>query len=227
MNYSIYAYLKTTLRADTERVVFIAGTLLATLLASIFATVQVVGLSTELLKITVFAQHSDHQAPSSTPQKSKREIAQHIASQWLVNKNTALDLVTYAHTAAKQNKVDPLLVLAIIAKESSFVHFGNAGDLTISKETQEVLDPLLPHGPMQVSGRWHPEKMPRRKTGEIRATTIEENITAGTRVIAIYVAKENGNLVRALQRYNGNLGDKDARYAKAVLRIQEKLKSTS
>ena len=165
-------------------------------------------------------------ASSSPAAADHGALADYSSSRWGLGAREASKFVTSAATAAARESVDLLLVLAVIAKESSFVHLGNAGDLTrraISETTTDV-DPLRPHGPMQVSGRWHPEKMPTDHAGRVRATTLTENIAAGTRVLREYLAREGGDLTRALQRYNGNLRDARARYASHVLRMREELR---
>lgn len=150
--------------------------------------------------------------------------------------------LTWSAAASARYGVEQALVLAVIAKESSFLYFGNAGSLrrldSLSPRNAEkirrselplprgVVNPLEPHGPMQVAGRWHPEKMPVDAAGEIRPTTLRENVAAGTWVLSEYIRRDGGNLVRALQRYNGDLGDLSARYARHVLALRESMRQT-
>lgn len=125
------------------------------------------------------------------------------------------------------------LVLAVIAKESAFKFVGNPGDLRMTRSrvrasiaangAVEGVDPLRPHGLMQVDGRWHPEKMPEGPDGQIRVTSDRENIRAGVAVLAESLKAERGDISRALQRYNGNLKDESRRYANKVLQWRQEI----
>lgn len=147
----------------------------------------------------------------------------YVSDRWNLDPGLASEIVVTANKAAAVESVDPLLVLAVIAQESTFVHTGNAGNMSESVEDSEV-DPLVAHGLMQVAGRSHPEKMPVDALGRIRVTTTAENIFIGTKVLAEYLRRESGNLTRALQRYNGNMEDSSARFATKVVRYQGQLR---
>jgi len=159
--------------------------------------------------------------PGGIVQFENKELAliEYVSKRWYLDKNIAMEFVGTANKAASIEAVDPLLILAIIATESSFSNAGNAGVISGSVDAAKV-NPLRPHGPMQVSGRWHAEKMPLDTSGQIRATTLVENIFIGTKVIGEYLRREGGNLKIALQRYNGNINDSSARYSSRVLRFR-------
>jgi soluble lytic murein transglycosylase-like protein len=161
-------------------------------------------------------------APETQPVQSS-PLPPYIARRWRIDGATAERYVDAAFSAARQVQLDPALVLAVIARESSFVHFGNPNDLTLEVDPMSV-DPSLPHGPMQVSGRWHPEKMPVDRDGKLRPTTREENITAGARVLAEYVERNGGNLRKALRRYNGCSGPACKSYPAQVLKVRDELR---
>lgn len=154
------------------------------------------------------------QSQPAAEQAQVLALAHFISAEWDVPVPRALDVVQKAFSAGSTQSVDPVLILAIMAQESSFVHEGNAHAWL---RGGDEVNPMHPHGLMQVSGRWHLEKMPRDAQGEVRSTTSEENIRIGAQILHEYLVRERGDLPAALQRYNGNLGDKTKRYANSVL----------
>lgn len=133
----------------------------------------------------------------------------YLSERWNLSWDYAHVVVRTVVRAAQTHKLDPLLLLAVAATESSFRHWvGNPGGGG---------DPEKPYGIMQVAGRWHAEKFP---DGEVRVTTVEENIFIGAQVLSEYLAWENGDERRALLRYNGSLGVSDAYFLK-VSRYRE------
>ena len=151
-----------------------------------------------------------HDAAPSMP----RTLSAFIASEWRIPVEQSKALVRKAFAASQAYDLDPLLILAVMAQESSFRNFGNAHAWL--RDPDAPVNPLAAHGPMQVAGRWHQEKMPRDADGAIRQTTLEENVRLGAWIIREYIEADRGDLRAALQRYNGNRADREARYAKAV-----------
>lgn len=145
-------------------------------------------------------------------------LSTYIAAKWRVSASHARHLVLVARRAADAHSVDPLLLLAIIARESSFQNIGNAGDIG---PVPNSVDPSIAHGLMQVAGRFHPEKMPVDASGNMRVTTDEENIWIGAAIVEEYVTGCDGDLQLALQRYGGNSADETHRYARAILQYQD------
>jgi soluble lytic murein transglycosylase-like protein len=197
-------------------------------------------LTTAAIAVSTALPVGDELQPRATPAPAAAPVAQkkpspvsamahdlaalpsYIAKRWRIDLATAKRYVVAAQEASGRAAVDPLLVLAVIARESKFVFTGNQDDMTLNVDPMSV-DPLRPHGPMQVSGRWHPEKMPIDKSGRIRPTTREENIHAGAEVLAEYLERDRGNLRRALQRYNGCTSDNCESYPAYVLRVRRQL----
>lgn len=145
----------------------------------------------------------------------------YIASRWSIDPVDARQLVALARRAAESHSLDPYLVLAVIARESSFRHNGNAGTLRAGVPDVEV-NPEVAHGLMQVAGRYHVEKMPTDAGGRMRVTTAEENVDIGSRILREYLERDSGNVSRALQRYNGSLGDPEKRFSNYVLRVRDR-----
>lgn len=130
-----------------------------------------------------------------------------------------LKISSLAYKKAYEYKVPVHIVVGIIAQESNFQDKGNPWGRSM-KKPPKTKDPRKPHGVMQVAGKWHKEKFPHQK---VKWTSIEENIDIGVRVYKEYLQMEKGNVMRALQRYNGNLADRQFRYAKGVLRYAGEL----
>jgi hypothetical protein len=103
---------------------------------------------------------------------------------------------------------------------------GRGGAMEALRRLSRQVDPLKPHGLMQVSGEHHKDKFLRTDGGGLRPAFLDDSLLIGTRVLAEYLLLENGNLNRALQRYNGALGDARQRYARQVLEHRERLRRT-
>lgn len=148
-------------------------------------------------------------APSGW-QFNQATITSYLAKEWNLGWQYAAQVSSAVLSAAKRHGVDPLLLMAVAATESSFQHsVGNPGGGT---------DPMKPYGIMQVAGRWHPEKFP----DGVAETTVNENVDIGAQVIKEYLASEGGNERRALLRYNGSLNISD-KYFNKVNRFKQKL----
>lgn len=152
--------------------------------------------------------------------KIESDLADHIAEKWLVELESAKRIVSLAYQAAQSADLDPLLILAVVARESAFKFNGNAGNLKVQVPGRSI-DPAWAHGLMQIAGRFHPEKMPLDAHGNMRVTTDEENLHIGSRILREYLDRSRGNLTHALQRYNGNLVPGDTRFARYVLRVRD------
>lgn len=137
----------------------------------------------------------------------------HLREHWRVPAALAQEILVATKKAENRYEISADLVLAIMATESSFRHAGNPNGGN---------NPLRPYGLMQVDGRWHPEKFP---GGKPRLTQPKENILIGAHVLREYLDREDGNVERALQRYNGALHDPDQKYAAKVLRYRAQFES--
>lgn len=147
-----------------------------------------------------------------------------ISSKWNVSAARVARIVSYSLHAARQLKVDPLLVLSVVAQESGFRAAGNPepGADDDEPSTGKKIDPMRPHGLMQVAGRWHADKFP---GGLVAVTDDQTNILIGTRVLREYLDLETGDIKRALQRYNGNLKDATFKYSRQVLELKRRMES--
>jgi len=104
------------------------------------------------------------------------------------NADERLEILTRVHYEAARAGLEPELVLAVIEVESNFDRYAIsvAGAL----------------GLMQVMPFWR-EEIGRPNDNLIRLDT---NLRYGCTILKFYLDKENGDLRRALGRYNGSLG---------------------
>lgn len=93
------------------------------------------------------------------------------------------ELLRATYKAAKAYDVDPIMLLAIVKVESAFKPKAKAGSNT---------------GLMQVHLRWHRAKFEGDKPMEVIP-----NLRVGASIYREYLDLENGNVVKALKRYNG------------------------
>jgi len=138
-----------------------------------------------------------------------RILAVHLSRRYGVDPDIAEEWVSAAHVASERTGVDPLLVLAVIAVESSF---------NPNAESRAGAQGL-----MQVVPRYHEDELEEHGgRGAVFDPTI--NIAVGTRILEQYILRM-GSLEAALQRYNGASSDASARYAHKVLAERERLQS--
>lgn len=99
-----------------------------------------------------------------------------------------LEILRLVHFEAERTQLDPELVLAVIQVESNFDRF--------------AISSAGARGLMQVMPFWLGE-IGRPNDNLFHITT---NLRMGCTILRYYVDKENGDLPRALARYNGSLG---------------------
>lgn len=99
-----------------------------------------------------------------------------------------LAILQAVHREARASGLKPDLVLGLIEVESRFDRF--------------AVSRVGAQGLMQVMPFWR-EELGR---SEDNLTDIDTNLRYGCHILQFYLQKENGNLSRALARYNGSLG---------------------
>lgn len=136
-----------------------------------------------------------------------RALSGFVANRYRVSQDVAFDLVTVAHRAGHQLKLDPLLIIAVIAIESRFnpIAESSAGA----------------KGLMQIIPKYHGEKL-EEFGGEQAVFEPEANIHVGARILKEYL-RRTGNLGIALQMYAGALGDNEDQYTRKVLNEHQRL----
>lgn len=148
------------------------------------------------------------------------QAASRISSFWLRPYDSAVEIVQASVEASKLVGIPVSLLLGIIAKESSFdVNTKNFSchDRHLAKARCKRLDLRKPHGLMQISGKYHKDKFI-KVLGGLKQASIKEHILIGAMIVDEYL-KQYGNVLLALQAYNGNLKDAQQRYAHDVMRF--------
>ncbi len=123
----------------------------------------------------------------------------YAAEVWLMDKSSRLrpfihdkrkrlDLLRQVHREAARADLDPELVLAVIEVESAFDRF--------------AISVVGARGLMQVMPFWLDEI----GRPDDNLFDVETNLRMGCAILRHYLDMENGDMVRALARYNGSLG---------------------
>lgn len=141
---------------------------------------------------------------------AQQRVVRFISAEWDLGLTYTASVVRAVYASAQRHGLDPILLLAIAAKESSFRHIGNPDG---------GRDPLRPFGIMQVAGKYHPDKF----QDGVRVTDLAENLDIGAQVVREYLDKERGNERRALLRYSGTL-NAEGGYFNSVSRLRNKLR---
>jgi hypothetical protein len=121
-------------------------------------------------------------------------------------------LVKTAHAVGRQLGIDPLLIVAVMAVESSFNPI--AESVAGAK------------GLMQIIPKYHQDKFA-EFGGEQSAFDPRTNILVGARIIREYLSASSGDVFTALQTYAGALTDRDAIYTHRVLNEKDRLDELS
>lgn len=139
----------------------------------------------------------------------REEMARRIADRYRVSKPVAKKIVDAAHDSGERYHVDPLLLLAITAVESSFV--------------AEARSPAGAIGLTQVLPRAHPEKLARVRAAGKSPTDAATSLDLGAEVFREYSTRHRGDRIKALQQYNGSLRDSSRRYSGKVMAVHRSL----
>jgi soluble lytic murein transglycosylase-like protein len=120
-----------------------------------------------------------------------KQLEQQVISDWIVSytkgatkKQDANFIVKLVYDESEKTKIDPLLIIALISKESTFKKYATSG--------------YGAKGLMQVVPRWHMDKLKKRDPYN-RIVAIE----VGSKVLLDCLAKRNYNTHKALTCYSG------------------------
>lgn len=120
----------------------------------------------------------------------QQESAKMFAAKLVLDTNSkvapvdASSMVDQAFKQGSKHKIDPLFILAIIRKESTFNKKARSGHNAA--------------GLMQVMPRWHKDKIKGRNI-----YSVSVNVEVGTQILSDCLIKNNGNLNRAMRCYSG------------------------
>jgi len=200
---------------STRLTSLLSGVLLSTIaLASIpgldYTTHLPFGLERTAVQVSQVPDAKPVPQQQSSP-FSQNTVAAYLSREWNLDNSYASQVAAAFIAASQRHGVDPLLLMAVAATESSFKHsVGNPGG---------GQDPMKPYGIMQVAGRYHTDLFP---GGTVKATSVRENVDIGAQVLKGYLANEGGNERRALLRYNGSLHVSD-KYFQRVNQFKRRL----
>lgn len=146
-------------------------------------------------------------APDAAEQSRYRALAEHLARRYRVSQEVIYELVSLAHGVGKYHGLDPLLIIAVIAVESSFNPI--AESVAGAK------------GLMQVIPKYHTDKL-EEFGGEKAVYDPFANLMVGAQILKEYL-RRTGNLGSALQMYAGALDDGEDQYTQKVLNEKQRL----
>lgn len=129
-------------------------------------------------------------------------LQSYIARKYRVAYTAVGAVIDIAYREALAKNLDPLLVLAIIAIESSYNPFAESG--------------VGAQGLMQVMTKVHQEKFDPYVEGTLAVFSPDANIQIGTQILADCL-KRRGSINGALACYVGATGPSDGGYGKRVL----------
>lgn len=145
--------------------------------------------------------------PAATRGQHVAALAKVIARRYRISTAATMEYVGLAFREAERHGLDPFLVVALMAVESSFnpIAESHAGAV----------------GLMQVIPHYHTDKFDAVNESVLHPPT---NIRVGARVLKEYVRRAGG-LVDGLQMYNGSANDETTAFANKVLTEKDRLQS--
>jgi soluble lytic murein transglycosylase-like protein len=152
--------------------------------------------------------------PSSAKDAVRHDmLADFLAKRYRVSREALERFVGLAHAAGQMTKVDPLLILAVMAVESSF-----------NPIAESVMGAK---GLMQIIPQYHQDKLMTPQGTSLNVLDPEINILAGAKVLREYATRTGEDLVAALRLYGGTgPGGEDA-YSSKVLSERQQLEQVA
>ena len=141
--------------------------------------------------------------PVLPPVDRQHLLSQRIVARYRLDAGDALHIVRSAHRAGERYAVDPVLLLAISAVESSF--------------NPAAVSPAGAVGLVQAMPRAHPEKFARLHAMGKDPMEASTSLDLGGQIYAEYRDRFRGDQAMALQQYNGSLRDPRRRYSSKVM----------
>jgi len=139
--------------------------------------------------------------------REQQAVAEFIAKRYRVAEDAAGEFVAMAYRAGDQHRVDPLLILAVMAIESRYNPVAESG--------------MGAKGLMQVIPKFHLEKL-LDHGGEHALLEPAVNIQVGAQILREYY-RRFGDLETALQMYAGALDEPTSQYANKVFAEKARL----
>ena len=140
-------------------------------------------------------------------EREQRAVAEFISRRYRVAEEAIAAFVSSAYRAGAEHRVDPLLILAVVAVESKF-----------NPVAQSMLGAK---GLMQVLPKFHQDKL-FEHGGDSALLDPEVNIQIGTQILREYL-RRFGETETALQMYAGAFDEPSSQYAGKVLAERSRL----
>jgi soluble lytic murein transglycosylase-like protein len=155
--------------------------------------------------------HQAYLAREAALTQWRSTLAKRIGTDYNLAPQAADFLVQASQQAAEQQKVDPVLLLAVVGTESRFNPY------LISSSGAIGLTQTMPSA--------HPGTI--KAVSDQGGTLVDpsSNLHVGAAILAEYLTKTRGDRVAALQAYNGAGNDHQAHYAHRVLHIYDHLRA--
>jgi hypothetical protein len=131
----------------------------------------------------------------------------YVARRYRVSDEALHPIFATAQSAARELRLDPLLIIAVIGIESRFNPF-----------SQSVVGA---QGLMQVMPRYHQDKLP-EDAGELPFIDPMTNVQVGAKVLKESI-RRFGSLEAGLQQFGGALNDPERRYSTKVIAELQRL----
>ena len=138
----------------------------------------------------------------------KTRVAKWISRKYRVSNEAVREIVEISFSAGDKFEVDPYVVIAVIAIESSFNPLAESGAGAL--------------GLMQVMPLIHRKKF-EKYGGFEKSLDVKVNIYVGTEILKNFYLRY-GNYQRALLAYVGVSQNSNSSYPKKVLRLRDRLK---
>lgn len=149
-------------------------------------------------------------AAAARREREQRVLAEFIAKRYRVAEQAIASFVSSAYRAGDEHRVDPLLILAVVAVESRF-----------NPVAESVLGAK---GLMQVLPKYHQDKL-FEHGGEAALLEPEINIRIGTQILREYLQR-SGATEAALQMYAGAWDAPTPEYSGKVLAERARLQQS-
>jgi hypothetical protein len=140
-----------------------------------------------------------------------RAVLAHITHRYKVSAEALGPIFEAAQLIGREQRIDPLLIVAIIGIESGFNPFAES--------------PLGAQGLMQVIPRFHKDKVP-LGAGKRPLFDPVTNIQVGARVLEEAI-RRRGGLIAGLQQFGGAADDEEQSYAAKVLAEKQRLEQVA
>lgn len=144
-------------------------------------------------------------SPEQREEVEQQLLVEYLSDHYRQPQEMVERIIASAYKESAQHDLPPLLIVAIIMKESSL--------------RASVQNGYGAMGLMQVVPRFHMDKIPAGKSPKEVLLKPESNIQVGTQILAEYLRLKDGSLSAALKKYSGNARN----YEVVVNRFQREL----